>query len=122
MEEAKTKLLGSRDGGGGERRVSEWEEEEEQLWRRTWVELKKLWVIAGPAVFTRVSMFGIFVIAQAFIGRIGDVQMAALALVFHVFVRFSIGILVIIIIFYNKGAPWFLTLFAITELFIGLLN
>ncbi|XP_077248890.1 protein DETOXIFICATION 20-like [Tasmannia lanceolata] len=66
---------------------------DESLWKKVWIESKKLWVVAGPAVFTRISMFGVFIIAQAFIGRIGNTELAALSLVFHVLIRFSIGIL-----------------------------
>ncbi|XP_058106841.1 protein DETOXIFICATION 21-like [Magnolia sinica] len=66
---------------------------EESLWWSVWIESKKLWIVAGPAIFTRLSMFGVFAIAQAFIGHIGNTEMAALSLVFHVLVRFSIGVL-----------------------------
>ncbi|KAF8395555.1 hypothetical protein HHK36_019503 [Tetracentron sinense] len=69
------------------------EENEEKLLKRVWIESKKLWIVAGPAIFSRLSMFGLFVIAQAFIGHIGNTEMAALSLVFHVLVRFSIGVL-----------------------------
>ncbi|KAK9290341.1 hypothetical protein L1049_008508 [Liquidambar formosana] len=68
-------------------------EEEDKLAKRLWVESKKLWVVAAPAIFSRISSFGIFVISQAFIGHIGTTEMAALSIVFHVLVRFSIGIL-----------------------------
>ncbi|KAF8395554.1 hypothetical protein HHK36_019502 [Tetracentron sinense] len=69
------------------------EENEEKLLKKVWIESKKLWIVAGPAIFTRLSMFGVFIIAQAFIGHIGNTEMAALSIVFHVLVRFSIGIL-----------------------------
>lgn len=56
MEEARRKLLVvSRDGGGEESTLGERDDqsEEDELWKRIWVESKKLWVVAGPAVFTR---------------------------------------------------------------------
>ncbi|KAK1291269.1 Protein TRANSPARENT TESTA 12 [Acorus calamus] len=68
-------------------------EAEESLVRKVWTESKKLWVVAGPAIFTRITMFGLFVISQAFIGHIGNTEMAALSLVFHILGRFSIGVL-----------------------------
>ncbi|XP_008792470.1 protein DETOXIFICATION 21-like [Phoenix dactylifera] len=69
------------------------EEEEEKLSRRLWVENKKLWVVAGPSIFTRVSTFGVTVISQAFIGHIGATELAGYALVSTVLMRFANGIL-----------------------------
>ncbi|OVA13765.1 Multi antimicrobial extrusion protein [Macleaya cordata] len=68
-------------------------DEDNKLSTKLWVESKKLWIVAGPAIFTRISMFGIFAITQAFIGHIGNTEMAAFSLVFHVLARFSIGLL-----------------------------
>ena len=68
------------------------------LMTRIWAEEKKLWAVAGPAIFTRFSTFGVSVISQAFIGHIGSTELAAYALVFTVIVRFGNGILVPIII------------------------
>jgi multidrug resistance protein, MATE family len=64
------------------------------LGRRAWEENKKLWVVAGPSIFTRFSCFGVTVISQAFIGHIGPTELAAYALVSTVLMRFSNGILV----------------------------
>lgn len=61
---------------------------------KLWVECKKLWVVAAPAIFTRFSSFGINVVSQAFIGHIGSTQLAAYSLVFTVLLRFANGILV----------------------------
>ncbi|WCJ27658.1 MATE efflux family protein [Euphorbia peplus] len=58
-----------------------------------WTETKKMWIIAGPAIFTRFSTFGISVISQAFIGHIGSTQLAAYSLTFTVLMRFANGIL-----------------------------
>ncbi|XP_042515952.1 protein DETOXIFICATION 20-like [Macadamia integrifolia] len=69
------------------------EEEEKQLGKRLWVESKKLWIVAGPATLTRASMFGVFIISQAFTGHLGNTEMAALSVVFQLLTRFSIGIL-----------------------------
>ncbi|CAN6373930.1 unnamed protein product [Urochloa humidicola] len=63
------------------------------LGHRVWEENKKLWVVAGPSIFTRFSSFGVTVISQAFIGHIGATELAAYALVSTVLMRFSTGIL-----------------------------
>ncbi|KAG1365552.1 putative protein DETOXIFICATION 21 [Cocos nucifera] len=68
-------------------------EEEEKLSRRLWVENKKLWVVAGPSIFTRFSTFGVTVISQAFVGHIGATELAAYAIVSTVLMRFANGIL-----------------------------
>ncbi|KAG5556149.1 hypothetical protein RHGRI_006691 [Rhododendron griersonianum] len=67
---------------------------EEKLKDRLWSETKKMWVVAGPAIFTRCSTFGIGVISQAFVGHIGATELAGYALVQTVFLRFVNGILV----------------------------
>ncbi|KAM2123862.1 hypothetical protein ACFX1Q_014515 [Malus domestica] len=68
-------------------------EEELSLKRRVWIEIKKMWLVAGPAIFTRVASFGTNVVSQAFIGHIGSLELAAFSLVFTVLVRFGNGIL-----------------------------
>jgi MATE family multidrug resistance protein len=69
-------------------------EEELSLVNKMWKENKLMWVVAGPAIFTRISTFGIQIISQAFVGHIGSKELAAYALVFTVLVRFVNGILV----------------------------
>ncbi|XP_050363827.1 protein DETOXIFICATION 21-like [Argentina anserina] len=72
------------------------EDEREQdlsLQRRVWNESKKMWVVAGPAIFTRFSTFGTNVVSQAFVGHIGSTELAAYSLVFTVLIRFANGIL-----------------------------
>lgn len=72
------------------------EEEEEALKERVCKEYKKLWKVAGPAIFSRFSTFGVNVISLAFIGHIGATELAAYALVVTVLLRFANGILVCI--------------------------
>jgi MATE family multidrug resistance protein len=110
-EEAKVPLLEPRAAddhhGGGSRSLSKVEQEEEEqqddewssLGRRAWEENKKLWVVAGPSIFTRFSSFGLTVISQAFVGHIGATELAAYALVSTVLMRFSNGILVWYLLF-----------------------
>ncbi|ESW33908.1 hypothetical protein PHAVU_001G108200 [Phaseolus vulgaris] len=69
-------------------------EEEESVGKRVWEESKKMWVVAGPAIFTRFSTFGIVVVSQSFIGHIGSTELAAYALVMTVLVRFANGLLI----------------------------
>ncbi|TKW07617.1 hypothetical protein SEVIR_7G318801v4 [Setaria viridis] len=94
-EEAnKVPLLDHHHGGISKAREAEEEDDARlPLGRRAWVENKKLWVVAGPSIFTRFSSFGVTVISQAFIGHIGATELAAYALVSTVLMRFSNGIL-----------------------------
>ncbi|KAK4404665.1 protein DETOXIFICATION 21 [Sesamum angolense] len=86
------------EGDGTEKllRTAEDEIEEQNFKRRIWVENKKMWVVAGPAMFTRFSTFGINVISQAFVGHIGSTELAAYALVFTLLTRFANGLLVLL--------------------------
>lgn len=59
-----------------------------------WEEKKKLWVVAGPAIFSRFSTFGVSIISMAFMGHIGAIELAGYSLAFTVTVRFSCGVLV----------------------------
>ncbi|XVE62450.1 hypothetical protein DITRI_Ditri06bG0119000 [Diplodiscus trichospermus] len=67
--------------------------ENSNLRRRVWEESKKLWRVGFPSMLARVTAFGMFVVTQAFIGRIGQVQLAAYALIQVITVRFANGIL-----------------------------
>ncbi|XP_057437805.1 protein DETOXIFICATION 21-like isoform X2 [Lotus japonicus] len=71
----------------------EGEEEKLSLWKRVWKESKKMWIVAGPAIFNRISTFGIYIISQAFVGHIGSKELAGFAIVYTVFIRFANGIL-----------------------------
>uniref|UniRef100_A0A0D6R1H8 Protein DETOXIFICATION n=1 Tax=Araucaria cunninghamii TaxID=56994 RepID=A0A0D6R1H8_ARACU len=61
--------------------------------RRYMVESKKLWQIAGPAVFTRLTMYGTGVVTQAFVGHLGDLELAAISISTTVVVGLSFGLL-----------------------------
>ncbi|XP_073306124.1 protein DETOXIFICATION 21-like [Primulina huaijiensis] len=67
--------------------------EEENLKHKLWNESKKMWIVAGPAIFSRFSTFGVNVISQAFIGHIGATELAAFALIITVLVKFTNGLL-----------------------------
>ena len=62
------------------------------------MESKKIWKIAFPAMLARVSQFGMFVVTQAFIGHLGEEDLAAYALIQIITVRFVNGILVSVFI------------------------
>ncbi|KAJ4971773.1 hypothetical protein NE237_004872 [Protea cynaroides] len=53
----------------------------------------QLWVVAFPAIITRVTSFGILVVTQSFIGHIGETELAAYALVQLLLLIFANGIL-----------------------------
>lgn len=90
------RLAGEMEGKINEkllRKGGEVDAEELRFKDKLWTETKKMWVVAGPAIFTRFSTFGINVVSQAFIGHIGSTELAAYSLVFTVLLRFSNGIL-----------------------------
>ncbi|PSS31607.1 Protein DETOXIFICATION like [Actinidia chinensis var. chinensis] len=60
---------------------------------RTWSESKKIWHIAGPAIFTRIAMFSLTVITQSFAGHLGDLDLAAISIVTTVLIGITIGFL-----------------------------
>jgi MATE family multidrug resistance protein len=59
-----------------------------------WVESKKLWRIVGPAIFQRIALYGINVVSQAFIGHLGDLELAAFSIAATVIAGFNFGFLV----------------------------
>ncbi|CAA7027189.1 unnamed protein product [Microthlaspi erraticum] len=70
------------------------EEKEGEIKREIWMETKKLWRIVGPAIFTRVSTYAIFVITQAFAGHLGELELAAISIVNNVIVGFNYGLFI----------------------------
>ncbi|KAJ4883092.1 MATE efflux family protein [Raphanus sativus] len=69
------------------------EEKARKTKRKIWMETKKLWRIVGPAIFTRVSTYSIFIITQAFAGHLGELELAAISIVNNVIVGFNYGLL-----------------------------
>ncbi|XP_050224947.1 protein DETOXIFICATION 24-like [Mercurialis annua] len=61
---------------------------------RIWTESKQIWRIAFPGIVVGVTSFGMMVVTQLFIGHIGDVHLAAYALVQTVLIQLADGILV----------------------------
>ncbi|XP_047964882.1 protein DETOXIFICATION 27-like [Salvia hispanica] len=64
-----------------------------RLSSRVWVETKKLWRIVGPAIFSRMTSYTMFVITQAFAGHLGDLELAAMSIASNVIVGFDFGLL-----------------------------
>ncbi|KAF8781073.1 hypothetical protein HU200_001046 [Digitaria exilis] len=70
-------------GGGGGRRLAE----------EVWEESKKLWDVVGPAVFMRVVLYSLNIVSQAFVGRLGDRDLAAFSIATTVFDGLNFGLL-----------------------------
>uniref|UniRef100_A0A6N2LDL8 Protein DETOXIFICATION n=1 Tax=Salix viminalis TaxID=40686 RepID=A0A6N2LDL8_SALVM len=60
---------------------------------RVWIESKKLWQIVGPAIFSRLTSYSMFVITQAFAGHLGDLELAGISIANSVIVGFDFGLL-----------------------------
>ncbi|XP_057999377.1 protein DETOXIFICATION 24-like [Hevea brasiliensis] len=71
---------------------SQEKESNKELKERVWAESKKIWRIAFPSMLTKITQFGMLVVTQGFIGHIGEVELAAFALVQIITVRFVQGI------------------------------
>ncbi|WJX61916.1 hypothetical protein P8452_46963 [Trifolium repens] len=69
------------------------EDENEHLVRRVWIESKKLWHIAGPAIFNRVGNYSMLVITQVFSGHLGDMELAATSIAMNVILGLDLGIM-----------------------------
>ncbi|XP_057848787.2 protein DETOXIFICATION 31 [Cryptomeria japonica] len=57
-------------------------------------ESKKLWYLAGPAIFTSLCRYSLGVITQAFAGHIGNLELAAVSIENSVIAGFSMGIMI----------------------------
>ncbi|CAH9093623.1 unnamed protein product [Cuscuta epithymum] len=66
---------------------------EKKLSRRFLVESKKLWQIVGPAIFSRIASYSMFVITQAFAGHLGDLELAAMSIASNVVLGFDFGLM-----------------------------
>uniref|UniRef100_A0A7N0TEP2 Protein DETOXIFICATION n=1 Tax=Kalanchoe fedtschenkoi TaxID=63787 RepID=A0A7N0TEP2_KALFE len=57
------------------------------------VESKKLWVLAGPAIFTFVFRYSLGAVTQVFLGQVGTLALAAFAIENSVIAGLSLGVL-----------------------------
>ncbi|KAJ0828988.1 hypothetical protein HanLR1_Chr00c0055g0700371 [Helianthus annuus] len=63
--------------------------------KRTWVESNKIWKIAGPSIFSRLSLYSLAVITQSFAGHLSDTDLAAISTATTVITSITFGFLVI---------------------------
>ncbi|CAL0311871.1 unnamed protein product [Lupinus luteus] len=69
------------------------EKENDSLSGKIWSESKKLWHIAGPSIFNRVANYTMVVITQAFVGHLGDLELAATSSAINVILGFDMGLM-----------------------------
>ncbi|KAJ7953560.1 Protein DETOXIFICATION [Quillaja saponaria] len=62
--------------------------------REFWIESKKLWYLAGPAIFTSICQYSLGAITQLFTGHVGTLALAAVSVENSVIAGFSFGIMV----------------------------
>ncbi|KAJ4978174.1 hypothetical protein NE237_008954 [Protea cynaroides] len=61
--------------------------------QRIWGESKKIWQIAGPAIFSRVALYAMTLIIQAFAGHLGNLDLAPISIASTVIISISFGFL-----------------------------
>ncbi|GAV83241.1 MatE domain-containing protein [Cephalotus follicularis] len=66
---------------------------DDNLISKAWAESKKLWQIAGPSIFSRLAMYSMTVITQAFAGHLGDLNLAAISIATTVIISITFGFL-----------------------------
>lgn len=55
---------------------------------------KMMWQIAAPAILTAVTQFSIGVVTAAFVGHLGDIELAAVSVVQNIVEGFVYGVMV----------------------------
>ncbi|KAL2903016.1 Protein DETOXIFICATION 33 [Bienertia sinuspersici] len=65
-----------------------WEMQKEFRW-----ESKKLWQLAGPAIFTSICQYSLGALTQTFSGRVGDLELAAFAVENSVIAGLAFGLM-----------------------------
>ncbi|CAK9175973.1 unnamed protein product [Ilex paraguariensis] len=63
------------------------------FFREFWVESRKLWYLAGPAIFTSICQYSLGAITQTFAGHVGTLELAAVSIENSVIAGFSFGIM-----------------------------
>ncbi|KAK7309731.1 hypothetical protein RJT34_06693 [Clitoria ternatea] len=76
-------------------------EEEWNGMREYFVECRKLWYLAGPAVFTSLCQYCLGVLTQIFCGHLSTINLAAVCLQNSVIAGFSLGIMLGNLVFYG---------------------
>lgn len=62
-------------------------------------ESKRLWKLAGPAIFTSISQYSLGALTQTFAGRVGELELAAFSVENSVIAGLAFGVMVIIYFF-----------------------
>ncbi|XP_042468023.1 protein DETOXIFICATION 21-like [Zingiber officinale] len=75
MESGGDQTVALLDLSGGDR--DEEDQEVIGLAKWSWIESKKLWQIVGLAIFSKVSLYSINIIMHAFVGHLGDLELAS---------------------------------------------
>jgi MATE family multidrug resistance protein len=70
------------------------------LIQQTCLESKKLWHIAAPSIFSRLTMFSITVVTQSFAGHLNDLDLAAISIACTLLIAITFGFLVYHFIFF----------------------
>ncbi|OIV97873.1 hypothetical protein TanjilG_12630 [Lupinus angustifolius] len=65
----------------------------DSLIQQTCLESKKLWQIAAPSIFSRLTMFSITVVTQSFAGHLSNLDLAAITTACTVIISISFGFL-----------------------------
>ncbi|KAK6150363.1 hypothetical protein DH2020_015295 [Rehmannia glutinosa] len=92
----RTSLIEHSSTDSGQTKLIKLEDDHQQqinLAQNIWIESKKLWQIVGPAAFTRVASYSLFIITQAFVGHIGDLELAAMSIAINVVLGFDFGLM-----------------------------
>ncbi|KAF5807784.1 putative multi antimicrobial extrusion protein [Helianthus annuus] len=71
----------------------EQQQEEVSIIKLTWVESNKIWKIAGPSIFSRLSLYSLAVITQSFAGHLSDTDLAAISIATTVITSITFGFL-----------------------------
>lgn len=66
------------------------------------IESKKLWYLAGPAIFTSLCRYSLGAVTQLAAGQLGTLPLAAVSVENSVIAGFSFGVMVYIAINYNS--------------------
>ncbi|KAI4328174.1 hypothetical protein L6164_020552 [Bauhinia variegata] len=61
--------------------------------REFYIETKKLWYLAGPAIFTSLAQYSLGAITQVFAGHVGTIELAAVSVENSVIAGFSFGVM-----------------------------
>ncbi|KAI8550314.1 hypothetical protein RHMOL_Rhmol06G0095600 [Rhododendron molle] len=80
----------------GEEEVDDDQKEKSDLKSKVWIETKKLWHIVGPTIFSRLAIFSMNLITQAYVGHLGDLELASFTIANNIIIGFNFGLLVYI--------------------------